>query len=74
LAGTPLAEAMPVAERVRLAVAGARDSVAPLTVSVGVAGGRASSAAELVAAADQALYAAKQRGRNCVVVSDVEFA
>lgn len=74
LAGTPLAEAMPVAERVRLAVAGARDIVAPLTVSVGVAGGRASSAAELVASADQALYAAKQRGRNCVVVSDAEFA
>ncbi|HWK72771.1 MAG TPA: DUF484 family protein [Povalibacter sp.] len=76
----PPDKAVALAERIRLAVCGrpletARDRNLQLTVSVGVASitlarGDAdlkAAAERLVAAADAALYRAKQQGRNCVV-------
>ncbi|EKX58649.1 hypothetical protein D516_4287 [Rhodobacter sp. AKP1] len=65
------AEALPEAERLRRAVAeepveledGTRIAV---TISVGIAlGARGQAGAELFEAADRALYAAKDAGRNC---------
>lgn len=72
--GATLHAATDVAERLRQAVEGLaaahRDGVSDVvTVSVGAAAcepGGARSAAELVAAADDALYAAKHAGRNTV--------
>ncbi|CAM5200587.1 hypothetical protein CDEF62S_01506 [Castellaniella defragrans] len=42
----------------------------PVTVSVGVAAWRDGKVEEVLKAADQALYRAKQEGRNRVVVAD----
>lgn len=66
-----------VAERLRNAVAsskidsGARD-LPPITISVGVANfpEHGNSIEDVVKAADKALYAAKQAGRNCVIVAE----
>jgi diguanylate cyclase (GGDEF)-like protein len=57
-----------VAERLREAVAGAPWPLTPVTISVGVAGVEEGhrEAEFLVAAADRALYAAKEAGRNRV--------
>lgn len=64
---------MPVAERLRAEVAGARfgvpDDPLRLTVSIGVASFPAqplTAPDELITEADNALYAAKAAGRNCV--------
>jgi diguanylate cyclase (GGDEF)-like protein len=74
--GTPAEKAYILGERIRAAVALALVETAqgPLfvTASVGVAslgseGDEPSDGASLVAVADKALYAAKARGRNCVV-------
>ncbi|AZB57282.1 diguanylate cyclase [Cereibacter sphaeroides] len=68
-AGT--AEALSEAERLRRAVAeepvGLEDGTRiAVTISVGIAlGARGQAGAELFAAADRALYAAKDAGRNC---------
>ncbi|HEY8233643.1 MAG TPA: diguanylate cyclase [Vicinamibacteria bacterium] len=74
LPNTPKLEALKLAEKLRLAVEKAGVGTQgtrrgkPLTVSVGVASlpGDASSAQELVARADRALYVAKSVGKNCV--------
>jgi diguanylate cyclase (GGDEF)-like protein len=73
---TPLAPAMTVAEQIRLRVAQLRipHQHSPVhgyvTLSLGVSSllpNSEAAPAALVAAADQALYQAKQQGRNCVV-------
>jgi len=75
---TSLAVASAVAERLRAAIA--EEPVAsievsggvPVTISIGVAVSRGTgdSAAALLKRADDALYAAKRRGRNQVVLSE----
>jgi two-component system cell cycle response regulator len=71
----PLREALPVAERIRVAVAGHVTPIAlgdvKVTVSIGLAGVPCDfclSPAELTDAADRALYSAKAKGRNRVEV------
>ncbi len=78
LPGADLEAATLIAERIRLAVAVApipvgRDRSHRVTVSVGVAGlpAAGTDADELVLAADQALYAAKDAGRDRVVLAGV---
>lgn len=64
---TLVADARAVAERIRLGVQGLKGLHRPVTVSVGIAMSAAQSTpAELVNRADQALYQAKQAGRNRV--------
>jgi two-component system, cell cycle response regulator len=73
---TDLAIAAAVAERLRAAVAREAFSLkatgekVPVTISIGVtaAAGRNEERDETLKRADDALYAAKSRGRNCVVV------
>ena len=73
---TPTASAHALAERLRSAIAAApvalgTGATLDLTVSIGVAGcpEDANTGPALVAAADRALYAAKNAGRNCVCES-----
>lgn len=71
LTGTPVEGAVAYAERVRKKIAEAETTTgAQITVSVGVAGAQKDhgEAAEVLAEADEALYAAKRCGRNRVVV------
>ncbi|MBH0202210.1 MAG: diguanylate cyclase [Nitrospira sp.] len=76
---TTLADATDLAERLRIRVgaeAGSRMRMAAglaLTVSIGVSTIRfgARTPLELIDQADKALYAAKEGGRNCVMVLDV---
>jgi len=72
---TEIAAAQALAERLRREVEryfGVESSVArrPVTISVGVAtlGPTLQTTHKVIHAADQALYAAKKQGRNCVVV------
>jgi diguanylate cyclase (GGDEF)-like protein len=59
-----------VAERLRAAVEAAEMPCQPITLSIGVAAyDRPRGTSGLIAAADQALYAAKSAGRNRVIVS-----
>jgi diguanylate cyclase (GGDEF)-like protein len=75
LPNTDLAGAGLAAERLRTAVAEAvirhGNATIPVTISIGVSaleGGESLEA--LTERADQAMYAAKVRGRNCVVVAE----
>lgn len=76
LARTDLPQAVAKAEELRadvrrLEIAHRDRAIGPVTISVGVAGypRHGVSAAALIAAADQALYAAKRAGRDCVICS-----
>lgn len=77
LPGTRLREAAKVAERVRAMVAAQQfeydGQPLQITVSVGVAPAvEGDEPADLVERADEALYAAKERGRNCALAHDGE--
>ncbi len=78
LPGTTVDSVVPVAERLRRAVAAEDFQVngldIPVTVSIGGAAypDHASSARELVECADQAMYQAKEDGRDCVRLADGE--
>ncbi|HQW63617.1 MAG TPA: diguanylate cyclase [Pseudomonadota bacterium] len=80
LPGASAADAVAIADRVRADVDSGCRNVAGrsvnLTVSIGVAGfrGGAQTPDQLVAEADQAMYLAKRRGRNLVVVPDADPA
>jgi diguanylate cyclase (GGDEF)-like protein len=74
--GTGLPEAMEAARRLRLAIAAlefnANGEVFHITVSLGVAQLQPQESADtLVSRADEALYAAKHAGRDCVMASPV---
>lgn len=76
LPGTTSESVLPVAEKLRRAVAAQAFQVngldIPVTVSIGGATypDHAGSARELVECADQAMYLAKKRGRNCVHLAE----
>jgi diguanylate cyclase (GGDEF)-like protein len=68
LPGTDAAAGLTTANRLRRAISRIRDGNGrPLTISFGVAEhpGDGATAADLIAAADRALYAAKAAGRDC---------
>jgi diguanylate cyclase (GGDEF)-like protein len=75
LSATDIAAAASTAERIRLAIKSHtirfKDIEIVATVSIGVADvGNTANTAELMGAADAALYRAKQGGRDRIVVSD----
>ena len=77
LPNTDLAGSEVVAERLRVAVAKAgiehAGKTIPVTISVGVSAlHRGETLEGLTERTDQAMYAAKLKGRNCVVVSTLE--
>jgi len=79
LPGLALADALPVAERLRQAIAAAplahADAVMALSVSIGIAewGGLREDTSSLLVRADAALYQAKQRGRDRVASAGSAF-
>jgi diguanylate cyclase len=79
---TGLNSACTVGDQIRQAVANKEvtkkstaEKLGQITLSVGVAQFRSEeTGAELIVRADEALYAAKQRGRNCVVADSELYA
>lgn len=74
LPATTTAGALALAERIREHIARSRNDHRPLTVSIGAVTRRGThprcTAQLLLQDADQALYRAKDAGRNCVVAAD----
>ena len=74
VSGSTEAEALAVCERVRAAVAARPVETCgrqiPVTVSIGLSGTVAGDGPEAIKAADEALYRAKEGGRNRVVLAD----
>ncbi len=68
MTNAPQADALEVCERIRISVAGLNLS---LTVSVGVATGIREPLPTLTVAADEALFRAKEEGRNRVVATTI---
>ena len=75
LPGADLALALGIAERIRHLIAdepfnfGEQEMRATISIGLATANGDHGGADSLIQAADAALYQAKQRGRNCVVVA-----
>jgi diguanylate cyclase (GGDEF)-like protein/PAS domain S-box-containing protein len=81
LARTTLPQALLKAEQLRakvrsLEVTYRHQAIGPITISIGLASSaqHGFSAGKLLAAADKAMYAAKNAGRDCVVASTEDFA
>jgi diguanylate cyclase (GGDEF)-like protein len=76
LPGSGFVHARQRAEELRIALQEAcikdGDTVIPLTASFGVASGFPSGHEELIREADDALYKAKNSGRNCVVATEID--
>jgi diguanylate cyclase (GGDEF)-like protein len=76
LPGSGYVHARQRAEELRIAVQNAclqdGEHTIPLTASFGVASGFPSSHEELIREADEALYRAKNSGRNCVVATEID--
>jgi diguanylate cyclase (GGDEF)-like protein len=73
LQGVGAEEGLPIAERLRLAVAGAPDGL-PVTVSVGLAAwpDHGAQRDDLLDAADVALYASKRSGKNRTTIAGAD--
>jgi diguanylate cyclase (GGDEF)-like protein len=73
LQGVGAEEGLPIAERLRLAVAGARDGL-PVTISLGLAAWPEHGVQrdDLLAAADVALYVSKRSGKNRTTVAGAD--
>jgi diguanylate cyclase (GGDEF)-like protein len=72
LPSTPSVKAYTIAERLRETVQ--RKSNPPITISIGIATypHDASTADQIIEASDKALYASKEKGRNCATLySDI---
>ena len=73
LMGTALDVGLNIAEHIRSAVESADNDVCPITISVGVSKYDGGNYHEAIKKADQALYYAKEHGRNLVVsYEDIE--
>jgi PleD family two-component response regulator len=71
--GTALDVGLNIAEHIRSAVEAADNDVCPVTISVGVSKYEGGNYHDAIAKADQALFYAKEHGRNLVVsYEDIE--